>query len=299
MTYKIAAFYRFAPLANLPALRQRIADFGKDCEQLCGTILLAPEGINATIGAAPDALEKMLDFLDGLCGIRAGELKYSAASQVPFNRFKVRLKKEIITLRRPEADPNRHAGTYVAPEDWNALIKDPEVLLIDTRNIYETKVGIFKNAVDPRINTFTAFPDWVEKNLADQKNRKVAMFCTGGIRCEKASSYMLAQGFKEVYHLKGGILKYLETVPADQSLWEGECFVFDRRVAVGHGLSEGKKWNVCHGCREPLAAEDTRHPSYEEGVSCRHCLKRLSPHRAAALRLRHKDFLELHESQDA
>lgn len=289
MSYRIAAFYRFTPVADIPALRAQILEFGKDIDGMCGTILLAPEGVNGTIGAKN--LDPMIEFLDSRLGITQGELKYSSASEKPFNRFKVRPKKEIITLRRPEANPNKHVGQYVAPEDWNTLISDPEVTLIDTRNIYETKAGIFKNAIDPELEVFSDFPDWVEKNLDPAKHKKVAMFCTGGIRCEKASSYMLAQGFENVYHLKGGILKYLETVPAEQSLWEGECFVFDKRVAVTHGLREGS-FTICHGCREPISEEETRSPAYEEGVSCPHCADTLTPERIAALRMRHKHYLE-------
>ena len=291
MTYKIAALYRFTTIPDTHALRAEIAAFGKDLEGMCGTILLAPEGINGTIGAKPAALDKMIDFLDAMLGIRQGELKYSESADTPFNRFKVRPKKEIITLRKPEADPNIQVGQYVEAQDWNALINDPEVLLIDTRNTYETEVGIFKGAIDPHLDVFSEFPDWVEKNLDPQKHKKVAMFCTGGIRCEKASSYMLAQGFENVYHLKGGILKYLETVPADESLWDGACFVFDKRVSVVHGLAEGRH-TICHGCRAPLTPEDVTNEKYEEGVSCLHCANSLTPERALKLRHRHKQYRE-------
>lgn len=289
MSYKIAALYRFTPIQDISALRAEIIAFGEDCTGICGTLLLAPEGVNGTIAAFPDDMDRMIGFLDQKLGITKGELKYSAAGKKPFNRFKVRPKKEIITLKRPEADPNKLVGQYVAPEDWNALINDPEVTLIDTRNDYETKVGIFKGAIDPDISVFTEFPDWAEKNLDPKKHKKVAMFCTGGIRCEKASSYMLANGFEEVYHLKGGILKYLETMPAEESLWEGECFVFDKRVSVGHNLEEGA-WRICHGCREPLSTKDVESPSYELGVSCPHCAGSLTAERARSLRARHKDY---------
>ncbi|MCE7886868.1 MAG: rhodanese-related sulfurtransferase [Alphaproteobacteria bacterium PRO2] len=291
MTYKIAAFYRFTPVEDIDSLRAEIVTFGKTLQGMCGTILLAPEGINATIGAKEQALDKMIDFLDARLGIRQGELKYSESAGAPFNRFKVRPKKEIITMRRPEADPNVRKGEYVEAADWNALMNDPDVTLIDTRNIYETEVGIFQGALDPKLGTFTEFPAWVEKNLDPAKHKKVAMFCTGGIRCEKASSYMLAAGFEKIYHLKGGILKYLETIPADQSKWDGACFVFDKRVSVIHGLEEGRH-TICHGCRAPLAPEDTSHAKYEEGVSCAHCADALTPERTASLRARHKHFLE-------
>lgn len=294
--YKVAALYRFVTINDIPAMRKRIQDFGtqlqaEDGEGICGTLLLAPEGINGTIGGLPQSLDAMIGFLNEHLGVNQGELKYSHASKTPFNRFKVRPKKEVITLKRPEADPNKLVGQYVEAQDWNALISDPDVVVLDTRNDYETKVGIFKNAIDPDIKVFTEFPDWVEKNLDPQKHKKVAMFCTGGIRCEKASSYMLAHGFENVYHLKGGILKYLETVPADQSLWDGECFVFDKRVSVGHGLKEGD-WTICHGCREPLSLEETELPAYEKGVSCHHCIDSLTEERATSLRVRQKHYNE-------
>ena len=294
--YKVAALYKFTPIADIPALRADIYDFAEqNVPSICGTLLLAPEGINGTIAAHPEDMAKMVEFLDEKLGVREGskacEFKYSHASEQPFNRFKVRPKKELITLRKPEADPNQQVGEYVTPEEWNDLINDPEVLLVDTRNDYETKVGIFEGAVDPDMKIFTEFPDWVEENLDPAKHKKVAMFCTGGIRCEKASSYMLAHGFENVYHLKGGILKYLETIPADQSKWKGDCFVFDQRVAVGHGLEEGD-WKVCHACREPLSADDIERPEYEKGISCHHCKDTLTSDRERALRDRQKYYAE-------
>jgi len=269
-TYKIAALYRFTPLENIPALRKAIYDFGENCAGLCGTILLAPEGINGTIGAHPDALDEMIEFLDKKFGIKQGELKYSRATLTPFNRFKVRPKKELITLRKPEADPNKLVGEYVEPEKWNDLINDPDVLLVDTRNDYETKVGVFEGAVDPDMKIFTEFPDWVEKNLDPAKHKKVAMFCTGGIRCEKSTAYLKQQGFDEVYHLKGGILKYLEEVPEHKSKWQGECFVFDNRVTVNHQLEKGH-YDQCHACRRPITEEQKQHEHYIAGVSCEYC----------------------------
>ena len=287
--YKIAALYRFVTITDITALRAEIYAFAENIDGICGTLLLAPEGVNGTIAARADAMDTMIAFLDKKLGITQGELKYSTSEKTPFNRFKVRPKKEIITMRRPDADPNVQVGTYVAPEDWNALIDDPDVVMLDTRNTYETKVGIFENAVDPRMEEFSEFPDWVEKNLDPAKNKKVAMYCTGGIRCEKASSYMLAQGFEEVYHLKGGILKYLETVPADDNKWDGECFVFDQRVAVGHGLKQGE-WSLCHGCREPLTPIDTTHKSYEQGVTCHHCAGSVTDERLKSLRARQAHY---------
>jgi len=239
MTWKVAAFYRFTGLESLTALRHDIRAFCRERE-VCGTILLAPEGINGTIAAAPDDLDRTVEFLDGLAGIGAGEIKFSAAAEKPFARMKVRLKKEIITLKAPEANPALRAGVYVDPARWNDLIADPDVLLLDTRNDYETEAGVFRGAVDPRIKSFTQFKAFAEKELDPAKHRKIAMYCTGGIRCEKASSYLLARGFEEVYHLKGGILKYLEEMPEEKSLWTGSCFVFDERRALGHGLREEK-----------------------------------------------------------
>jgi UPF0176 protein len=287
--YKVAAFYRFTPVENIPALRMEINAFGGGIDGLCGTILLAPEGVNATIGAMPGALDRMIDFLDSKLGIKQGELKYSTAAAKPFNKFKVRPKKEIITLRQPAADPNKIVGQYVDADKWNDLMNDPDVTVIDTRNTYETDVGIFKNALDPRIETFGEFPDWVQKNLDPAKHKKVAMYCTGGIRCEKASAYMLAQGFEAVYHLKGGILKYLENVPEQQSLWDGECFVFDKRVSVKHGLREGE-FGLCYGCRAPLSADDMNDARFEKGVSCPACAESLTPSRASMLRARQQQF---------
>jgi len=300
--YKVAALYRFVPIEDITALRKEIYDFtAKNVPSICGTLLLAPEGINGTIAAHPADMDKMVSFMDEKLGVRtedekACEFKFSHASKTPFNRFKVRPKKELITLRKPEANPHKLVGEYVEAEDWNALINDPDVILVDTRNDYETKVGIFEGAIDPDIKIFTEFPDWVEENLNPAKNKKVAMFCTGGIRCEKASSYMLAQGFENVYHLKGGILKYLEAIPADESKWEGDCFVFDQRVAVGHGLEEGD-WAVCHGCREPLSATDKEHPQFEQGVACHHCADDLTEDKLAARRQRQAHYAERYADQ--
>lgn len=289
-TWTVAALYRFTPLEDLPALQKEIKKRCLDAG-ICGTILLAPEGINGTIAGHPGKIEPVIDFLHEKTGILesgapACEFKYSEAGDKPFLRMKVRLKKEIVTLRAPEADPSREVGTYVAPEAWNDLIADPDVTLIDTRNLYETKIGIFEKAIDPEINNFTDFKDFVKNKMDPKKQKKVAMFCTGGIRCEKASSYMLAQGFENVYHLKGGILKYLETVPAEESKWQGSCFVFDRRIGVEHGLKESVH-RMCYGCRAPLEPEDIKNPVYEPGVSCPHCYDNLTEERAEALRMRH------------
>ena len=288
MNWKVAALYYFVSLDDLPRLQ---AETKAMCEKhgICGTLLLAPEGINGTIAGRPDGLDAIMEYLDDTFQVNQGEVKYSEASEKPFIRMKVRLKKEIVTLRAPEADPSKNVGTYVEPKDWNNLVNDPDMIMIDTRNIYETKIGMFENAVDPNTNSFTEFKDYVSKNLDPQKNKKVAMYCTGGIRCEKASSYMLAQGFEEVYHLKGGILKYLETIPADESTWKGSCFVFDKRVAVEHGLKESDH-KLCYGCREPLEPEDLRSDAFELGVSCPHCIDDLDEDRAERLRMRQRQI---------
>jgi UPF0176 protein len=237
MTYKVATFYRFVKLTDLLGIQAALKDFAM-MNDLWGTILIASEGVNGTIAGMPVALDAMVDFLDQHCGIRQGELKFSTATDKPFERLKVRLKKEIITMKCDKADPTEQVGEYVAPKDWNALLSDPELVLIDTRNVYETETGTFKGAIDPELQIFSDFPKFVEQNLDPKKHKKIAMFCTGGIRCEKASSYMKAAGFENVYHLKGGILQYLEDVPESESLWEGGCFVFDDRAVLGHGLKE-------------------------------------------------------------
>ncbi len=284
----VAALYRFVALENLPTLQ---ADVKAVCDDngICGTLLLAPEGINGTIAGQGEAIKHIINFLDEKAGVKSGELKYSSAEDRPFRRIKVRLKKEIITMKAEEANPTKLVGDYVTAENWNDLISDPDVTLIDTRNKYETAVGIFKGAIDPEIDTFTEFKNFVSEKMDPKKQKKVAMFCTGGIRCEKASSYMLAHGFEEVYHLQGGILKYLETVSTDESQWDGDCFVFDRRVAVGHGLEESP-YQICYGCRFPLSEDDIKADSYEKGVSCPHCIDTLTEEKAHAFRMRHEQM---------
>ena len=287
-TWIVAALYRFVALEDLPKLQKEIKTLCDD-NNICGTLLIAPEGINGTIAGQGSSIETIINFLDQKTGIKSASLKYSSAVERPFRRIKVRLKKEIVTLKAPEADPTKQVGTYVTPENWNDLINDPEVTLVDTRNIYETAVGIFKGAIDPKIETFTEFKNYVQENMDPAKHKKVAMFCTGGIRCEKASGYMLAHGFEEVYHLQGGILKYLEEIPRDESLWEGDCFVFDRRVAVGQDLQESP-YQICYGCRFPLSPEDLEAKSYEKGVSCPHCIDKLTPARERSFRMRHEQM---------
>lgn len=246
MTYQVAAYYRFMTLGDLPKLQAEMKAFCAE-HNVYGTTLLAPEGINGTMAALPADMEAFTAFLEERFDIHKGEFKYSTAKDMPFERIKIKIKRELITLKRPEADPSKIVGTYVEPEDWNTLINDPEVLLIDTRNTYETELGIFQGAVDPQIETFKEFPDFVAQKLDPAKHKRVAMFCTGGIRCEKASSYMLTQGFENVYHLKGGILKYLEVIPPEESKWDGACFVFDERIALEHGLKEAEDVTSSHG----------------------------------------------------
>jgi UPF0176 protein len=251
MSITVTAFYKFVTIADPPALRQELLALAR-AQAIKGTILIAPEGINATI-AGPDAgIRQVLAHLRADPRFVDLASKESYADEIPFGRLKVRLKREIVTLRRPEADPSRRVGTYVKPERWNALIADPEVVVIDTRNAYEVGIGTFPGALDPMTRSFSEFPDFVAANLDPARHKRVAMFCTGGIRCEKASAFMLAQGFPEVYHLEGGILKYLETVPHEQSLWQGECFVFDERVALEHGVKPGSHV-MCKACGAPIA----------------------------------------------
>jgi len=251
--------------------------------------LVAPEGINGTLAGSQANIESLLAILHTQTGLPLEDVKFSYADEKPFNRLKVRLKREIITFKQPSADPSRVVGTYVAPQDWNALLDDPETILLDTRNRYETKVGLFVGAQDPQIDTFTEFADYVRTNLDPQRHKKIAMYCTGGIRCEKASAFMRAEGFEEVYHLKGGILKYLETVAPDQSRWKGECYVFDRRMAVGHGLTTGR-FTMCFTCGAPLTVEDKAHENYEEGVSCAGCFVETSADDKARYRMRHRQI---------
>ncbi len=294
-TWKVAALYRFVEIAAPDEMQKIIKEICLNNE-ICGTLLIATEGINGTIAGTPEGIANTIDFLDKQLEINKGEVKYSDSKRKPFNRIKVRLKKEIVTMRQPQVDPTKKVGTYVEAKNWNALINDPDVIMLDTRNSYETAIGKFKGAIDPNTKIFTEFADYVEVKLDPSKNKKVAMYCTGGIRCEKASSYMLSQGFEEVYHLKGGILQYLEDIPKEESLWEGSCFLFDRRVGVEHGLKESPHL-LCYGCRHPLEPSDLELPSYEKGVSCKHCIDSLTSERKDAFRMRHQQFQKLNEQQ--
>ncbi|RCW83011.1 rhodanese-related sulfurtransferase [Phyllobacterium bourgognense] len=269
MPFTVAALYRFARLDHYQSLQEPLAKLC--CGQgIKGTLLLAAEGINGTVAGTSAAIKMLIDFLEAEPAIAGMELKYSHASEMPFKRMKVRLKKEIVTMGVDDIDPLQSVGTYVPATDWNALISDPDTIVIDTRNDYETAIGTFQGALDPQTKTFREFPQWVESHREELEGKKIAMFCTGGIRCEKATAYVKGLGFDDVFHLKGGILKYLEDVPAEESRWEGECFVFDERVSVGHGLIEGEA-ELCHACRNPIAPEDKLSPLFEEGVSCPNC----------------------------
>ncbi len=265
----VAALYHFARFDRFESFREPLQAF---CDEngIKGTLLIAREGINGTVAGSDTAISGLLAYLRAQPEFAGLEHKESRASKMPFLRMKVRPKKEIVTMGVEDIDPKRIVGTYVDPKDWNELISDPETIVIDTRNDYETAIGIFKGAVDPQTKTFREFPDWVKNNPGLHNKPKIAMYCTGGIRCEKATAFMKEQGFDEVFHLKGGILKYLEEVPAEESLWEGACFVFDERVSVEHGLKEGNH-KLCHACRSPITAEEVTSPHYEEGVSCSTC----------------------------
>lgn len=267
--FLIAALYKFAELPDPAALKPTLLAV---CEanQVQGMLLLAQEGINGTIAGPQAGVRSVLAYLRTLPGMAELEHKEAVAEHAPFYRMKVRLKKEIVTLGVPDLMPSRMAGTYVKPADWNALISDPDVVVVDTRNDYEVALGTFKGALDPKTKRFSELPAWVAQEGALRAKPKVAMFCTGGIRCEKSTAYLRSQGFDEVYHLEGGILKYLETVRPEESLWQGECFVFDERVAVGHGLVPGKA-ELCRSCRHPLGEKEKSSPLYVAGESCPYC----------------------------
>jgi UPF0176 protein len=286
--FKVAAFYRFQRLADLRAIQEALQALC-DRQGVLGIILLAPEGLNGTIAAAPGVMAGVLESIRSIAGLATLETKFSAASARPFRRMKVRIKREIVTIGDPAVDPNAAVGAYVEPADWNALIADPEVLVIDTRNAYEVEIGTFADAIDPGTGAFGEFPAWVRRNLDPARHRRIAMFCTGGIRCEKASSFMLREGFDEVYHLKGGILSYLEQVPESESRWRGGCFVFDERVAVGHGLAE-LPVRLCLACSRPLLPGMEAQPGYEEGVSCPRCAGSLSEAQKASARERQRQI---------
>ena len=270
----VATLYKFVSLPDYRELQAPLLSFSQS-QEIKGTLLLAQEGINGTISGYRQQIDAVLAFLRADSRFADLEHKESYTETPPFERMKVRLKKEIVTLGLPEINPNEKVGIYVQPEAWNDLISNPEVTVIDTRNDYEVTIGTFKGAENPQTQTFRDFPQYVKQHLDSSQQKKVALFCTGGIRCEKASSYLISQGFEEVYHLKGGILKYLEAVPPEESLWEGECFVFDERVAVGHGLEIGSH-ELCFCCGHPISDADKSSPKYKEGISCSECFDSLT-----------------------
>ncbi|MDH3614510.1 MAG: rhodanese-related sulfurtransferase [Gammaproteobacteria bacterium] len=284
---KVVSFYRFLDLAGPE-------EFGDDLQTICdaqdllGTILVAAEGFNATIAGPEDSIRAVLAWIERRLSLRdAIEGRWTEAVEAPFRRMRVRLKKEIVTLGRPDILPHERTGTYVPPEQWNALLADPDVVVIDTRNHYEVEVGTFPRALDPQTDSFRQFPEFAKELAETSKDRPLAMFCTGGIRCEKATALMLELGFEEVYHLQGGILKYLEDMPPEHNRWNGECFVFDTRVAVDRDLAEGG-YVQCHACRRPLSTKDLASPDYREGVSCPNCINDLDEDREARLQERQR-----------
>lgn len=282
----VAALYQFARFPDPVALRDPLLATCRTAG-VRGTLLLAPEGINGTIAGPRAGIDAVLDHIRRLPGCADLNWHESSAAAMPFGRMKVRIKREIVTMGVPQVDPTAHVGRYVAPADWNGLIEQPDVAVIDTRNDYEVAIGTFRGAVDPGTSSFRDFPAWWRENAHRFHSKRVAMFCTGGIRCEKSTNYLLSQGVKEVFHLQGGILKYLEQVPARNSLWDGACFVFDQRVSLTHGLKPGGHI-LCHACRRPLAPEDTRRPEHEDGVSCHHCANEYTPADRVRFRERHR-----------
>jgi UPF0176 protein len=283
--FVVAALYHFTTLDDFQALQKPLLDTMLALD-VKGTLLLAHEGINGTVAGTQNSVDKLLDWIRSDIRLANVDAKFSFDDSMPFYRTRVKLKKEIVTMGVEDIDPINSAGTYVKPEDWNALIADPDVVLVDTRNNYESAIGTFKNSLIPNTTSFREFPDYSAKELSNFKQKKVAMFCTGGIRCEKSTAYLKQQGFEEVYHLQGGILKYLEVVPEAESLWEGECFVFDNRVTVNHALEKGS-YDQCHACRLPITDEDKQSEKYQQGVSCASCYDEKSD--AARLRFMERE----------
>ncbi|MGY3438553.1 MULTISPECIES: oxygen-dependent tRNA uridine(34) hydroxylase TrhO [unclassified Marinovum] len=284
----VAALYHFTRFTDPAAIQGPLKSLCA-AQGITGTLLLASEGINGTIAGSRAGIDAVLAHIRALPGCADLEHKESTATEQPFARMKVRLKREIVTMGQPDVDPLAKVGHYVEPADWNALIQSPDVAVIDTRNDYEVAIGTFDGAVDPETASFRDFPAWWEENKHRFHNKRIAMFCTGGIRCEKSTNYLLGQGVEDVYHLKGGILKYLEEVPEAQSTWQGDCFVFDGRVSVGHGLTEGPHM-LCHACRRPILPEDRTRDGYEHGVSCHHCVAETTDQDKTRFRERQKQI---------
>ncbi|WP_289303065.1 rhodanese-related sulfurtransferase, partial [Methylophaga sp. UBA3996] len=284
----VCALYKFVTLDNYTELKTPLLDFMLEHE-VRGTLLLAQEGINGTVAGSREAIDALLNYLQQDPRLDPISYKESFTDTAPFMRTRVKLKKEIVTMGVEGIDPKQVVGTYVKPKQWNELISASDVLLIDTRNDYEVQVGTFKNAVNPQTDSFREFPDYVKSHLDPEKHKRVAMFCTGGIRCEKSTAFLKEQGFDEVYHLEGGILKYLEEVPAEESMWQGECFVFDDRVTVNHNLEKGD-YDQCHACRLPITEEEKQSPLYQKGVSCPHCYDKTTPEQKARYAEREKQI---------
>ncbi|MDU9004144.1 oxygen-dependent tRNA uridine(34) hydroxylase TrhO [Sedimentitalea todarodis] len=295
--YTIAALYHFTRLADPAALKPALLDLCQS-QDVTGTLLLAAEGINGTIAGPRAGIDAVLAHVRSLPGCTDLEWKESTSAKPPFGRMKVRLKKEIVTMGQPDVDPRARVGHYVDPKGWNELIRSPDVAVIDTRNDYEVAIGTFEGAVDPQTKSFGEFPEWWQQNKHRFHNKRIAMFCTGGIRCEKSTNYLLGQGIEDVFHLKGGILKYLEEMPAVDSRWTGDCFVFDNRVSVGHGLKEGPH-ELCHGCRRPILPEDKARAEYEAGVSCHHCVDETTEDDKGRFRERQKQMRLARERAEA
>jgi UPF0176 protein len=285
---EIVAFYRFASLPDFREAQPRIRALA-ETQGVKGICLLAEEGVNGTLAGSPGAMAQVMAGISAILGLDTIEQKSSFADVMPFRRLKVRQKAEIVTIGDRNVDPLARVGIYVEPQDWNALISDPEVVVIDTRNHFEVEIGTFEGAVDPRTTAFNEFPEYVERMLDPEKHPKVAMFCTGGIRCEKATSYLLSRGFKDVFHLKGGILNYLARIPESESLWRGDCFVFDGRVALDHALRPTSRM-FCMHCRAPLDPETIEARGFEDGVSCPHCVDTLTPDQISAARERQRQI---------
>ena len=286
--FVVCALYKFVALEDYKAIRQPLLE-AMESNGIKGTLLLASEGINGTVSGTQEGIDALLAWLNSDDRFNPISFKLSYHDNQPFYRTKVKLKKEIVTMGVEGIDPRKTVGTYVKPKDWNALISDPDVLLIDTRNDYEIEIGTFEHAVNPNTKTFREFPEYVKNNLDPKKNKKVAMFCTGGIRCEKSTAYLKEQGFEEVYHLEGGILQYLEDVPKEDTLWKGDCFVFDNRVAVNHDL-EKSEYDQCYACRLPITDEDKASDKYEQGVSCPQCHGTHTEEQIARFREREKQI---------
>ena len=273
--FVIAAFYHFAKFSDFADWREPLTEIGKNNE-VCGSVLVASEGVNGTIAGPRNGVDHFLNYIKSDGRFKTMIHKESYANYQPFGRMRVRLKNEIVKMGLPEIDPTEEVGTYVAPQEWNALISDSEVLLIDTRNDFEVQLGSFKGAINPHTEAFNHFPEFAAQHLDKNKHKKVAMFCTGGIRCEKASAFLLKEGFDEVFHLQGGILNYLEKVPESESLWEGNCFVFDNRVTVNHQL-EPEYIELCYACQTPISDEIRRSDKYRKGIHCPNCFDNLTP----------------------